>query len=218
MLHESVWNMPVYGTINLNGSLLPAYRGAAPIQWAIFRGEKTTGVTTFLLQHQIDTGVIILQREIPILDEDDTGDLHDRMMYTGAALVLASVDQIAAGNIHLHHQDESKASHAPKIHLEDGHIVWNKSAGEIRNLIRGMSPFPGAWSFLDGVPLKIWKSSIHSDSREANPGSIRISGKAMLVQAADGELELMEVQMAGKKRMTAREFLNGYPIKDWSMT
>lgn len=218
MLPEVIWGMPAKGTMNLHGSLLPAYRGAAPIHWAVIRGEKITGVTTFLLQHQIDTGQILLQREIPILHEDDTGSVHDRMMMIGAGLVVASADLISLGSYQLHDQEESKASHAPKIHHEDGHIQWATKAVDIYNLIRGMSPYPGAWALLDGVECKIWKSKLHTTAHQLNPGSMRVDGKSLIVQAIDGEIELLEVQMAGKKRMSARDFINGYRIKDWFLT
>lgn len=218
MLPEVVWNMPSKGTMNLHGSLLPAYRGAAPIQWAIINGDRITGLTTFLLQHQIDTGQILLQRAIPILDEDDSGTLHDRMMHAGAGLVLASVDQLSVGNFVGTPQDESKASHAPKIHHEDGHIQWNKPATAIYNLIRGMSPYPGAWVTLDDTECKIWKSKLRPSLSHKDPGTIWLEGKSLLVQAKDTTIELVEVQLAGKKRMNARDFINGYKIRNWFLT
>lgn len=218
MLPESVWSMPRLGTMNLHGSLLPAYRGAAPIHWAIIRGEKNTGVTTFLLQHEIDTGKILLQREVPILESDDTGTLHDRMMYTGASLVVASVDQLASGTFSLLDQDNSKASHAPKIFHEDSHVDWNKPISAIYNHIRGMAPFPGAWTTLDGVECKILKSQIHSFKGDSTPGKLSLEGKHLLASGQDGVLEIMEVQMAGKRKMTVTDFLNGYKIRDWSLT
>lgn len=218
MLPEVIWAMPSKGTMNLHGSLLPAYRGAAPIHWAVIRGEKVTGVTTFLLQHQIDTGQILLQQELPILDEDDTGSVHDRMMMVGAGLVVASADLMTIGQYQLYDQDESKATHAPKIHHEDGHIRWESTALNIYNLIRGMSPYPGAWALLDGIECKIWKSILYSAENNQKPGSMIVKGKSLVVQATDGEIELLEVQMAGKKRMSARDFINGYRIKDWFLT
>jgi len=218
MLPEVVWSMPAKGTMNLHGSLLPAYRGAAPIHWAVIRGEAITGVTTFILQREIDTGQILAQREIPILDEDDTGTVHDRMMHVGAALVVASVDLITSGNFILKPQDDSKVSYAPKIHHEDGKINWGLSVREVYNLIRGMSPYPGAWTLLDGSECKIWKAGIYSGKVESTPGAIRLLEKKVIVQAADGEIELQEIQMAGKKRMKTQEFLNGYKIRNWSLT
>ena len=218
MLPEVIWSMPPKGTMNLHGSLLPAYRGAAPIHWAVIRGEKVTGVTTFLLQHQIDTGQILLQREMPILHEEDTGSVHDRMMMIGAGLVVASADLISLGQYQLYNQDESKVTHAPKIHHEDGHIRWESTVLNIYNLIRGMSPYPGAWAILDGVECKIWKSVIYSAEQTQKPGRMSVKGKSLVIQATDGEIEVLEMQMAGKKKMSARDFINGYRIRDWFLT
>ncbi|HUR30045.1 MAG TPA: methionyl-tRNA formyltransferase [Saprospiraceae bacterium] len=218
MLPRVDWNMPPKGTMNLHGSLLPAYRGAAPIQWAIINGETKTGVTTFLLQHEIDSGNLIAKREIPILEKDDAGTLHDRMMHAGAGLVLGSVDLIASGNIKEEPQDNSKISHAPKIHHEDGHIDWSKPVDVVYNLIRAMSPFPGAWTKLDEKDLKIFKAKKYSDQHNHPQGTITVNDRKIIVQAIDGELELTELQLAGKKRMTASDFLNGYKIKDWRAT
>ena len=218
MLPEVVWSMPSKGTMNLHGSLLPAYRGAAPIHWAVIRGEAITGVTTFMLQREIDTGQILAQREMSILDEDDTGTVHDRMMHVGAALVVASIDLIAIGNFTLKPQDDTKVSFAPKIHHEDGKINWGNSVMEVHNLIRGMSPFPGAWTLLDGSECKIWKASIYSAKVNMIPGTMRLLEKRLIVQAAGGEIELEEIQVAGKKRMKAQEFLNGYKVRNWSLT
>jgi methionyl-tRNA formyltransferase len=215
MLPEIIWSMPRFGTMNLHGSLLPAYRGAAPIQWAIIKGEKKTGLTTFLLQHEIDKGDVLYQREIPILDEDNAGSLHDRMMEAGAGLVLGSVDQIQTGELKLISQDESRASHAPKIHHEDGHIDWYKSVTEIKNLIRGMSPYPGAWTLIDNIECKILKASPHSHLNARPIGSLNLDNNKLIVQAEGGELEILEIQMAGKKKMLVRDFLNGYKIKNW---
>jgi methionyl-tRNA formyltransferase len=218
MLPESVWSMPVLGTMNLHGSLLPAYRGAAPIHWAVINGEKKTGVTTFMLQHQIDTGDIMLQREIPITNEDDTGALHDRMMFIGAGLVVSSVDLIANGQVILKKQNESTVSHAPKIHHNDGHIDWTLPVQRVYNLIRGMSPFPGAWAVLDGKECKILKARIHSSTQIQPLGELYQKEKSLLVQANDGEIEILEIQMAGKRRMTAIDFMNGYAIKKWTLS
>ncbi len=218
MLPKIVWDMPRLGTINLHGSLLPAYRGAAPIQWAIIRGESVTGLTTFKLQHEIDAGQIIYQLEIPILPDDTAGTLHDRMSIAGAGLVLGTADLISSGLAVFHQQDEWKVSHAPKIHHEDGRINWNESVSDIYNLIRGMSPWPGAWTMLDGKELKILKAAKFSENVMLSPGSLRVEGKKMIAQARDGEIELLEIQMTGKRRMLAGEFLNGYKITDLSLT
>ncbi len=218
MLPEVVWGMPKLGTMNLHGSLLPAFRGAAPIQWAIIRGEKMTGLTTFMLRHEIDEGQILRQREIPILDDDDAGSLHDRMMYAGSGLVLGSVDLIQAGTAELTPQDEMKASFAPKIHHEDGHIDWRKSGLEINNLIRAMSPYPGAWTMLDGIELKIFRTIICSQKMNRTAGTTALENKKLIVSAKDADLEIQEVQLAGKKRMSASDFINGYKIRNWTLT
>lgn len=218
MLPEVVWSMPSKGTMNLHGSLLPAYRGAAPIHWAVIRGEVITGVTTFMLQREIDTGEILAQREMAILDIDDTGAVHDRMMHIGAGLIVASVDMLAIGKFTLKPQDETKASFAPKIHHEDGKINWGLGVKDVYNLVRGMSPYPGAWTILDGTECKIWKASFYSSKVDSTPGTMRSQEKKLIVQAADGEVEFEEIQMAGKKRMKTQEFLNGYKIRNWSLT
>lgn len=218
MLPSVVWDMPHLGTINLHGSLLPAYRGAAPIQWAIIRGESVTGLTTFKLQHEIDAGQIIHQLEISILPDDTAGTLHDRMSMAGAGLILGTVDMISGGIAQYQPQDEWSVSHAPKIHHEDGRINWNKSVSDIYNLIRGMSPWPGAWTILDGKEFKILRAAKFSENKELPPGSLRLEGKKLITQTFDGEIELLEIQLTGKRRMQAGEFLNGYKITDWSLT
>ena len=218
MLPEVLWNMPRLGTMNLHGSLLPAYRGAAPIQWAIIRGEQKTGLTTFMLEHEIDKGQILAQREMPILNEDDAGALHDRMMFAGAGLVLGSVDLLQTGKAEFSQQDDLKSSPAPKIQQEDARINWHHPVTTIQNLVRGMSPYPGAWSTLDGMEWKILKSAVYSSQKSKANGLLAYENKKLIAQASDGELEILEVQLAGKKRMTARDFINGYKIKDWTMT
>jgi methionyl-tRNA formyltransferase len=218
MLPESVWNMPTFGTMNLHGSLLPAYRGAAPIQWAVIHGETMTGLTTFMLQHEIDAGQILHQVKIPVLDEDNAGTLHDRMSQAGAGLVLGSVDLLAAGTAQLKAQDITKVSYAPKITHEHTKINWNKPVHEVYNLIRGMSPYPGAWTVLDGLELKIFRTSIISGEANHPSGFLRKENKKLIVQAGDGELEIMEVQLTGKRKMTTGDFLNGYAVKDWSVS
>jgi len=219
MLPEVVWAMPRMGTLNLHGSLLPAFRGAAPIQWAIIRGERVTGVTTFFLEHEIDTGHVLLQREVPILPDDTAGDLHDRMMHIGAGVVLATVDQIALGIARPHPQDDAKASHAPKIHHETGRIAWSLPAEQVYNLIRGMAPYPGAWTMLDNQELKILKAiPAHIGASESGSGTLTANHRRLFVQCGSGSLELLEVQLSGKRRMKSGDFLNGYRIKDWRVT
>ncbi len=218
MLPESVWRLPTKGTINLHGSLLPAYRGAAPIQWAIIRGETMTGVTTFFLRHQIDTGDILLQRSIPILPQDDAATLHDRMMQVGASLVVSSTDLICSGQYTTVPQDLSRVSHAPKLHHDDGRISWDEPVGNIVNLVRGLSPSPGAWTILDGHEFKILRAIAATGDAHHKPGFILLQENRMLVQAGKGMIELLEVQLQGKRRMEVSDFLNGYKIKDPSLT
>lgn len=218
MLPEVVWNMPPLGTINLHGSLLPAYRGAAPIQWAVIRGETVTGLTTFRLQHEIDTGQIIHQLKVPVLKTDTAGTLHDRMMMAGAGLIIGTIDAIQSGEVQYLEQDNSKVSHAHKISHTDAHIIWNSSSYDVYNHIRGFSPYPGAWSILDNKELKILRAEVLSGQPTLKPGMLEKRGKKLVASTKDGELELLEVQLAGKKRMSAGDLLNGYQIKDWSLT
>ncbi len=218
MLPKTVWDMPRLGTVNLHGSLLPAYRGAAPIQWAIIRGESVTGLTTFKLQHEIDAGQIIHQLEIPILQEDTAGTLHDRMSIAGAGIILGTVDLISSSQAIYQQQDEWKVSHAPKINHADGRINWNKSLPDVYNLIRGMSPYPGAWTTLEGKEMKIIKAAMYSDKIKLTPGILSVESKRLIAQTRSGEIELLEIQVTGKRRMQAGEFLNGSKIKDWSLT
>lgn len=218
MLPEIVWNMPRLGTMNLHGSLLPAFRGAAPIQWAIIRGEKKTGLTTFMLRHEIDEGSVLRQIEMPILDDDTSGALHDRMMFAGSGLVLGSVDLIQAGKATYTPQDDTNASFAPKIHHGDGHIQWTDTVEEINNLVRGMAPYPGAWTILDGQECKIFRTSLYSNQINRAAGSLVWENKKLIAQAKNGEVQLLEIQLAGKKKMGAGDFINGNKIKSWYLT
>jgi methionyl-tRNA formyltransferase len=218
MLPEAVWNMPSKGTINLHGSLLPAYRGAAPIQWAIIRGEKFTGVTTFLLQHEIDTGNIILQHPIPILHDDNASTLHDRMMHIGARTMLSTVDLLASSAAITQPQDDSRSSHAPKLTHENTRINWTDSAETIHNMVRGLSPYPAAWTTLDGQELKVLATQRTALPSAGAPGQMTVTGKQLLVQTATEQIAIGELQLTGKKRMKAADFLNGYRIRHWSLT
>lgn len=216
MLPEVVWNMPPLGTLNLHGSLLPKFRGAAPINWAIIWGEKTTGVTTFLLQHEIDTGDILLQQPIPIGPDETAGELHDRMMLIGAQLVLETVRRLEQNNLQAQAQPDQEATHAPKIFRETCEINFHQSSQTLHNFIRGLSPYPGAWTTLQGKTFKILRSSLPPDAvtESSKPiGSYTTDGKTFLkVRAENGFLQLEEVQLEGKKRMTVRELLNGYTL------
>lgn len=221
MLPEVVWNMPPLGTFNLHGSILPDYRGAAPLNWAVINGEKETGVTTFLLSHEIDTGKILFVERTPIGEDDTVGDIHDRLMVTGARLVLQTVDALAAGAVYPVPQEKlmkgmSLLKPAPKLFREDMRISWDKSAGEVRNLIRGLSPYPAAWTtFVNretGKPTeaRIFLARI-SEGDDAPAGTIRSDGKATLqIACGDGWLSVTDLQLSGRKRMKVDEFLRGF--------
>ena len=227
MLPEIVWNMPKYGTFNLHGSLLPQYRGAAPLNWAVINGETKTGVTTFLLDQEIDTGKILFKKEIEIGENDTAGDIHDRLMGIGADLVLETVDAIAVGNIQPISQGkliaENEIKHAPKIFREDCKINWNKGPEEVRNLIRGLSPYPAAWSNLvnkktrEEILTKIYFVQNISMNKSEEPGSIKTDGKNYLnVACKNAWLQITDLQISGKKRMKTEDFLRGFQqIEDY---
>ena len=213
MLPEVVWNMPPMGTINVHGSLLPQYRGAAPINWAVINGEKKTGVTTFKLQHAIDTGNILLQASMPIGENETAGEVHDRMKVLGAELLVQTVKGLVDGTIQEQPQpaDEGQLKHAPKIFTETCQIDWNHSAASIHNQIRGLSPFPGAFTQLHGKMLKVFESRFSNEAHAQAPGSIDSDGKTFIRFAAnDGWVNILTLQLEGKKRMAVADFLRGY--------
>ena len=226
MLPEIVWNMPPMGTINLHASLLPQYRGAAPINWAIINGEKETGVTTFKLQHEIDTGNLLLQEKIDIGDDETAGSVHDTMMNVGAELLLKTINQLEAGTLketaqsnvpvsspdsHQNTTDQSLLRHAPKIFTETCEINWNKNVNEIYNLIRGLSPYPAAFTFLQGKKLKIYSAEKELSDHGNKPGEISTDHRSFLKFAAkDGSISLKEIQLEGKKKMNIADFLRGW--------
>jgi methionyl-tRNA formyltransferase len=215
MLPEAVWNMPEIGTFNLHGSLLPQYRGAAPINWAIINGEKETGVTTFFLKHEIDTGNILFQEKETITEEDDAGSLYQRLMIKGAGLVLKTVQAIEKGDYQPQPQDETKEiKHAPKIFKETCEINWNQEADQVRNFIRGLSPYPAAWTNLRGTNFKIYKTEKAIGPKEIYaPGELVTDNKTfILIKTADRWLSIMELQAEGKRRMSVEEFLRGNQI------
>lgn len=211
MLPTVVWDMPPLGTINLHASLLPNYRGAAPINWAIINGEKETGVTTFKLQHEIDTGQIIMRERIPIRDDETVGELYHELMDIGKKVLLKTVDAIASGDYPLLPQDHIKdVKHAPKIFKEDCRIDWGKDSVSIYNLIRGLSPYPAAWTALQGKTLKIYAADKLNEPHSKAPGEIETDGKTYLrYTCADGYISLKDLQLEGKKRMGIEEFLRG---------
>ncbi len=217
MLPEAVWNMPPKGTFNLHASLLPEYRGAAPINWAVINGETKTGVTTFFLEQEIDTGDIIFQEEIEIAENDNAGTVHDKLMKKGAHLVVKTVDAIARNNVNPIPQPDREHKPAPKIFKDDCRIDWTAESHKVHNLIRGLSPYPAAWTELvnpDGqsVSVKIFETE-KKGSEELKPGEIYCDNKTtILAGTANGDLKIHELQMAGKKRMTTEDFLRGHKI------
>jgi len=217
MLPEIVWNMPPMGTVNLHGSLLPQYRGAAPINWAIINGEKETGVTTFKLQQQIDTGNILLQEKIPVSENETAGTLHDKMMNVGAELLLKTIQGLENGTLkEIPQPSTSNVGHAtlraaPKIFTETGEINWNKNVEEIYNLIRGLSPYPSAFTFLNGKKLKIFSAEKENSGESNGAGQFLTDHKTFLKFAArDGFISLKEIQLEGKKKMKIEDFLRGW--------
>lgn len=212
MLPEIVWSMPPMGTINLHGSLLPQYRGAAPINWAIINGESITGVTTFRLQHAIDTGGLLLQERFPIGEDETAGELHDRMKIIGARLLVQTIRGLAEGSLHETQQpDIPGLKHAPKIFTDTCRIDWNRPTREIYNLIRGLSPFPTAFTTLDGRTLKIFRAQKEGTVPRHPPGTPDSDGHTWLRWAtSDGYIRATEVQLEGKKRMVIGDFLRGY--------
>jgi len=223
MLPEIVWNMPKYGTVNIHASLLPHYRGAAPINWALINGDKQTGVSTFLLKHEIDTGNIIYQEKINIDDSDNVEDIHDKLMDLGAKLIVKTVQSISEGNYPQVNQnslveDNEEIKIAPKIFKDDCKINWNKSLTDIHNIIRGLSPYPAAWTQLNPISgegkslsLKIFKTEKIIEQHNFTVGSIHTDKKKYLkIATKEGFINITNLQLAGKKRMECQDFLRGF--------
>jgi methionyl-tRNA formyltransferase len=211
MLPEAVWNMPPMGTVNVHASLLPKYRGAAPINWAIINGEKESGVTTFKLTHEIDTGNILLQSKVAIGEEDDAGSLHDKLKDAGARLLVKTVEGLINKSITEQPQTGDASIHAPKLTTETSRINWDEEVEKIHNLIRGLSPHPGAFTILRGKVLKIYKSEFKAVKPSVPPGDFETDHKTFLrFAAADGYIYAKNVQAEGKKRMDVLEFLRGF--------
>jgi methionyl-tRNA formyltransferase len=213
MLPEIVWNMPPKGTINLHGSLLPQYRGAAPINWAIINGETQTGVTTFFLKHEIDTGDILFSEPVNIATDETAGNIHDKLMEVGAELLVKTVKAIESGDYQETPQDAIESTelrHAPKLFKDDCLINWSKPAKDVYNLIRGLSPYPAAFTHLNNKTLKIFKSKIEETTSGFRPGEFKTDGKTYIKFACeDFFISVTDVQMEGKKRMKVDEFLRG---------
>jgi methionyl-tRNA formyltransferase len=222
MMPEVVWNMPPLGTFNLHASLLPKYRGAAPINWAVMNGDKETGVTTFFLKHEIDTGDIIQQEKIEIAETDNVGVVHDRLMTLGAGMVVETVDAIIAGTVKpipqedLLNKDEEPTP-APKIFKETCEIDFKRTAREVYNHIRGLSPYPAAWTTIKDAngtefALKIYETELPSEIVVGEPGAVVATKDTLTFACADGSIEVKSIQLAGKKRMTTAEFLRGFKL------
>jgi methionyl-tRNA formyltransferase len=216
MLPELVWNMPEYGTFNLHASLLPDYRGAAPINRAIMNGEPETGLTTFFLQHEIDTGDILFQKKLTIGPDETAGELHDRMSVQGAGLVLETVKAIAEDKVKPFPQPQTSIiKTAPKIFKEDCRIDWQQPLDRLHDFVRGLSPYPAAWTMLNGKVFKIYRTAKEKAESPEQPGSwISDSKNYIKVAVNGGYLHLLEIHMEGKKRMPVKEFLKGFPVKD----
>jgi len=212
ILPPEVFQIPKLGSFNLHASLLPKYRGAAPINWAIIRGEKETGVTSFFLQEKVDTGNIILQARVPIGPDENAGELHDKLSDIGAEIVLHTVRLIEAGKVSPKLQDDSLASTAPKIFKDHCRVDWNKPAAQIHDLIRGLSPRPGAFTMYDGRILKIYRSQIVDVDKKCASGEVLQADNKLIMKTNDGAIELLDLQLEGKKRMSAEDFLRGYRL------
>ncbi|MEO8209955.1 MAG: methionyl-tRNA formyltransferase [bacterium] len=209
ILPKEIFTIPDCGTFNLHASLLPKYRGAAPINRALINGEKKTGVTTFFLKEKVDTGNIILQKSLSIEDDDDAGTLYDKLSALGAVTVLETVNLINEGNVHPTEQDNSLSSPAPKIFREDCGINWKQDAIAINNFVRGLSPYPAAFTHLENKIIKIYKTKLTTQPKEETQGNIILRDKKILVSANDYLIDIQKLQIEGKKIMNALDFING---------
>ncbi len=215
MLPEVVWSMPKYGTFNLHASLLPEYRGAAPINWAIINGEKVTGVTTFFIDEKIDTGAIILKKEVSIQTGETAGSLHDKLMEAGSGLVLETVDLIAEGDVVTVVQPKAEGlKGAPKLNNDNTRIDWTKPSEEIDALIRGLDPYPAAWCYLENngeqQKIKIYGVELQIEAHHFELGSVHSTKKELRIAVENGFLKIHEIQLPGKRKMKSSELLNGY--------
>ena len=218
ILPKEILEMTKYGCVNVHASLLPKYRGAAPIQWSIIDGEEVTGVTTMQMNEGLDTGDMLLKVEIPIEEKETGGSLHDKLAEAGAKLCVETLEGLKAGNITPIPQGETTTSYAKMLDKQLGNIDWSKRAVEIERLIRGLSPWPSAYTDWNGKVMKIWDATVVSGASEANPGTIiKVEKDAFCVQTGEGLLKVCELQIPGKKRMDAGAFLRGYQIKEGEM-
>jgi len=209
ILPKHLLDIPKKGSINLHASLLPKYRGAAPIHWAVMNGEEKTGCTIFFLDEAVDTGLIITQKETPIGENETTGDLYERLKRMGADLLVDTVNRIESGNYTTRKQDDAAATPAPKLFTDDCKVDFNRPAQKVHNKIRGLSPFPTAWAELDDLKFNMYRSEI-GPGNELKPGQLKLEEGRLLVGCADGTVVLKEVQIEGKRRMSGKDFMNGY--------
>lgn len=210
---KDILELPKYGCINIHASLLPKYRGAAPIQWAVIDGEKKTGLTTMYMEEGLDTGDMLLKEEVSIAPDETGGSLHDKLAQLGGALILKTLEQLETGTIVRIKQDDNLSNYASMLDKKMGYIDFSKSAEEIERLIRGLNPWPSAYTFLDGKTLKIWKADVLKDERDGEIGQIvEVNKETVLIKTGMGTLALKEVQLEGKKRMETEAFLRGYEV------
>ena len=218
ILPKALLDLPSYGCLNIHPSLLPKYRGAAPLNWSIIRGETTTGVTIMLMDEGMDSGDILLQEKTPLSPDETFGELHDRLAQMGAGLLLTTIEQVISGAARRQKQDASAVTFAPRLTRETGKIAWNDRVADIVNLIRGLSPSPAAYTALDGQTLKIFAAQGRPGAVCETPGSVGApTAEGLPVAAADGYVLLKDVQLAGKKRMPTGDFLRGYRLKEKSV-
>ncbi|SFR48212.1 methionyl-tRNA formyltransferase [Robiginitalea myxolifaciens] len=220
MLPVAIWSFPEFGTFNLHASLLPDYRGAAPINWAIINGETTTGATTFFINENIDTGNILLQESLEIGPEENAGELHDRLMELGQELLVRTVGLIEQGEVKAKKQNEADPDKkAPKLNRDNSKINWNQPAETLHNLIRGLSPYPGAWTQMwnnntDGMQCKVFKATLTDRKSGTDPGQLILDHGRLFAATSDFDLELLEIQLEGKRRMQVSDLLNGFELKE----
>ncbi len=211
ILPKDVLELPPHGCINVHASLLPKYRGAAPINWAIVRGETLTGITTMLMDEGMDTGDMLIKQELQISDEDDAGTISEKLSQMGGDLLINTIDELKKGKLSPAKQDESQATYAPMLKKSDGKIDWQKPAIEIHNLVRGMNPWPGSFTKFDGKSLKIFRTE--TVEGQGNPGEILNSPKySLTIATGQGALRILELQLEGNKRLDAKSFITGHPI------
>ncbi len=214
ILSQRILDIPAYGCVNVHASLLPRYRGAAPMQWSIINGEKLTGVTTMFMDAGLDTGDMLLKTEVPISEEMTAEELHDHLMSAGADLLVETLEQISAGTIVRKKQDDAHTNYAPMLTKDTGHIDWSKPAYKIHNLVRGLNSWPGAYSMLSGQKFKIWKTRVAEEKITGAPGEILAHTKqGFLVGTGEGVLEVLELQAPSKKKMSAHDYICGHGIE-----